>query len=582
MTAFPADSSAVPPDGVRAVFRRFVGLMLTRTGGRRLIVLLGLILAASLAEGAGLLLLVPVLRLVGVEGGGTPAIGLLVQGLGVYLLLVVAAAGLVVLRSVRAVAERGWFLDGLRTDLHRALLGVAWPEFQRLRASDVQQVLLMEVNRLGVVFDSLLALVAACLTIPVLLVAALLLSPSLTVLTLLTGAACMLVIRRIGRSGFDLGSRMGGAMRGAMADLGDDLAGFRVIRAYGAEAMRQQALERRFGELRGLQVRHARIHALEVAALAVTAALVAAVAIVAAVGWLSLPLGEALVVILGFARLAQRGLAGLRVWRHLEANLPAAVAYDGMKARLMAAAEPPSASPPRLPVLSGRLEAAGLGWQAADGRQTLAGVNFILPAGALLAVVGPSGAGKSTLADLLSGLSLPTQGEVRIDGIPVTADRLGEWRRQVAVVPQDPFLFFDSIRANLLMAAPQATEADMQQALQQAGAAEFVARLPQGLETRVGERGSSLSGGERQRLAIARALLRQPRLLVLDEATSALDDGSEGVVLETLRRLKGQMTIVAVTHREQTRAAADLVLELADGRQAAFGPGRTADQRPAS
>lgn len=547
-----------------ATARRLLALLAASYGRRRLALMLGLGLAASLAEGAGLLLLVPVLNLVGVGGEGARAAAPLLGGLGLYLLLVAAAAAVTAARAIIGNDQRNRFVDGLRGDLHAALLHVSWPIFQALRASDVKQILTIEVNRLGLCHDALVNLGIAALTLPTLLAAALLLSPPLTLATLAAALLALLLIRRIGRSGFDIGVRLGRALQAMMADVTDDLAGLRVIKGLGAEQARQDVLSRRFADLRHLQARHARIMAYEQAALMLTAAGLAALAVVAAALWLEQPLSEALVVILAFARLAQRGLGSMRVWRQLESALPAIGLYEQLRDRLRAGAEPSAG--PDLPPFSHRLTLRGVGLRTGDGRVALEGIDLDLPSGTLLAITGPSGAGKSTLADLVAGLVPPTTGTISVDGNILTPSLLPAWRRQVAVVPQDPFLFHDTIRANLLLAAPDATEADLWAALEAAVAADFVRTLPQGLDTVVGDRGNAVSGGERQRLAIARALLRCPRLLLLDEATSALDSGSETLILETLDRLRGQLTILAVTHRNATRRAADQVLELQGGR----------------
>lgn len=558
---FPADN----PGSIGSALRRLFGLLGISYGRWPLALMLGLGLAASLAEGAGLLLLVPVLDLVGVGGSGTRAPGPLFQGLGLYLLLVAAAAGVSAARAIVGNDQRNLFVDRLRADLHGALLRVSWPVFQSLRGTDVKQILTIEVARLGQCHDALINLGVAVLTLPTLLIAALLLSPPLTLATLAASLLALALIRRIGRSGFDIGIRMGHAQQAMMADLTDDLAGLRMIKALGAEQARQDLLSRRFAELRRLQSQHTRIMAYEHSALTVAAAALATLAVVTAALWLNQDLSTALVVILAFARVAQRGLGGIQVWRQLESGLPSVSLYTEMLVRLRNGAEQ-DGHDNLLPSFSRNLSLRKVGLRVRDGQMALAEIGIDLPFGQILVVTGPSGAGKSTLADLVSGLIHPTVGSLTMDDLPLTRDLLPAWRRQVAVVPQDPFLFHDTIRANLLLAVPTATEADLWAALDDAAVAGFVRSLPQGLDTVAGDRGSSVSGGERQRLAIARALLRRPRLLILDEATSALDADSERQLLETLERLRGRVTILAITHRPAITRIANRVLMLEGGR----------------
>jgi ATP-binding cassette subfamily C protein len=196
----------------------------------------------------------------------------------------------------------------------------------------------------------------------------------------------------------------------------------------------------------------------------------------------------------------------------------------------------------------------------------LRGVDLDLAPGAFVGLAGDSGAGKSTLADLMVGLLTPTAGDILLGDQPLTNDRLATWRDRLAYVSQDPFLFHDTIRANLLWgAAAGAQEADLWQALARTGAEAMVRGLPGGLDTVVGERGLLVSGGERQRLALARALLRRPDLLILDEATNAIDLAAEADILAALRALEPRPTILLIAHRRESFQACDAVLRLEAG-----------------
>lgn len=202
----------------------------------------------------------------------------------------------------------------------------------------------------------------------------------------------------------------------------------------------------------------------------------------------------------------------------------------------------------------------------AGGEPVLREVSFTVPKGRVVALVGPSGAGKTTLLELLPRFYDPTTGEIRLDGVPLTRLTRHSLRALMGVVSQDAMLLNDTVFANIAYARPGATRAQVTAAAQAANALEFIQRLPQGLDTLLGERGARLSGGQRQRIAIARALLRDPPILILDEATSALDPESERLVQEAIDRLMQDRTVLVVAHRLATVRHADEIVVLDEAR----------------
>jgi ATP-binding cassette subfamily B protein len=192
-------------------------------------------------------------------------------------------------------------------------------------------------------------------------------------------------------------------------------------------------------------------------------------------------------------------------------------------------------------------------------------------AGENIALVGHSGAGKSTVLNLVIGFIRPTSGRILLDGREMSTIDLRTYRRFLSVVPQDSILFEGTIRENITYGMRQIRDAEVESALRDANAWEFVRALPQQMETHIGERGAKLSGGQKQRLAIARALIRNPRVLILDEATSALDTESEALIQEALARLMNGRTTFVVAHRLSTIRNADRIAVLADGRLTEIG-----------
>ena len=542
-------------------------------------------LASNATEAFGFLLLIPLLHAAGVGAAEDrqDRIAELLAGaadlvqaelalpaaLAVFVALAAVRAATVWQRDVLLARTRLDFVHRFRATLQDAVARAQWRFLVGQRQSDIQHVLTGDVYRIGQAAAHLVKVSVAGLLAVTQLAVAVLISPPVSAMALAAGALFLLLTAPLLRRSRLLGDQLTGVNRVIFAHVQDFLAGLKLAKSFTSERIHVQRFAAAVDAVRRRQLATTRAGATARATLNVGTA-----AALAGVAWFTvveagLALPELAVLAAVFARV-MFALVNLQQSAHELANtLPAYHHAREMLLALRGAAEDAAGrgSEPRMPLnraLAVRAVCFDYGQQG--GRAALAGVTLDLPAGEITAISGPSGAGKSTLADVLLGLLQPTSGAVLVDGAPLDGANRRRWRRSAAYVPQEPYLFHDTIRANLAWSRPGATDDDLWRALRAAAAEEFVQALRHGLDTVVGDRGGRLAGGERQRVALARALLAAPALLVLDEATSQLDARTEGRVVAALRALRGRMTIVAVAHRPAVLAAADRVVRLDAGR----------------
>lgn len=572
---------------VRAVARTLPGAA-TRT--------IVLSVATGLTEGAGALLLVPLLATIGldVSNGG---VGRLASGvhsalaavrvapslgsvLALYVLVVSAQAFLTRAQLMASLTLEHQFVAALRRSLFDAFAHAHWTFQRSNRPSDVTHVVIHELDRVGVAtYQGLYAASNAILVLVYIAIAARVSAP-MTALVAAAAAVVMLSLRgRVGRSSAG-GEAVSSRTRRLYADTTAYLGAARLVKSLGFETREAAALANTAADLAAAQGAAGRLYAGSQTAIQIGAVLALTTLLYAGLEWLQVgPAGVVLLLYI-FARLMPRLSALQQSMQHIAHYLPSFDAVDSLLARAGAARDSGDDSPTP-PGLTRELRLDEVTYtHPGNAVPAVDRLTLTIPAGGFIAVVGASGSGKSTLADLVCGLLEPDLGALSADDVRLDPPRTQAWRRTVGYVEQEAFLFHDTIRANLTWTCPEATEPELREALELASAA-FVWSLPDGLDTTVGERGTMLSGGERQRLALARALLRRPRLLVLDEPTSALDAGNEARVLEAIEQLAGRVTIILMTHRLQAVRRADTICVLESGRLVEIGDWGTLGSRTA-
>lgn len=553
--------------------------LLRRAPRGHLLALVALLLLGSMTEGIGIILLVPLLSTL-MEGDNSNAIVQhLLDFLGALnipatpsgLLLVFVA--LVALRSLIQFAKDRTSLtlqfrvvDGLREICIRQTMRADWRWITAQTQTDHMNLVLGEVQRVGAGLNAGLTLLTTLATAIAYFTVALFLSPGMAALILLAAAVGYVAMHRIRRSASRLGSEQVGANRALMANVQQAFVGLKLTKILGSESQHIDLLVQTVGRVRRMQLRFGIDNSLSRNLQQAIGAGMLALYVYTGIAWLSLPIAELLALTFLFARLMPLMLSAqqfLHLWLNAE---PALTAIDQFIAESAAHAEP--ATPDDEPIWHVRdaitLRNVTLTYEG-RAKPALHDISLSLPARTTTAITGPSGSGKSTLADVLMGLLMPDTGTIQIDGVALNEALQLRWRRAVAYVPQEVFLFNDSIRANLLFGNPEASETELVAVLEIASA-RFVLALPDGLDTMAGDNGVRLSGGERQRLALARALLRKPSLLILDEATSSLDEANEQAITTALQQLHGQMTIIHIGHRAATTQGADQLVALNSGR----------------
>ena len=541
-----------------------------------------LIILFSLTEGVGVALLFPTLEAAGfsLENQGKAghyakvlraafsAAGLplnLPLLLSLYVAVIAARTLIGRARNVSDSMVHRQVEDAMRQRLYGAIGNANWLFITRNRFSDFNHALTAEMQRVTTA-SSFLTLLVANLVMGVLYIGlAMALSAPMTLMVLGFGALLTLALYRRTHKLEELGAQVARYTNRLYAAASEHLQGLKTVKTYGAQKSDFEIFSKVSGQIARTYIETEREQAAVSSWFELGSALTLGVVLYVAIRVLAVPPAVILILVLLFARVMPRFQSTHHYYRTLVNALPSFVNVCALEQRCLAAAEAPARTQAAFAfVREIRLERVSFTYRQ-DARPALHGVDMVISAGKITAIVGPSGAGKSTLADLVMGLIQPAKGRITIDDTALNPEVVHAWRNQLGYVAQETALFNLSVRENLLWARPDASAAELNDALRLAAADEFTRALAQGLDTVVGERGALLSQGERQRLAIARALLRRPQLLVLDEATNSLDYENEARVLDAIDKLRPAMTVLIIAHRLSTIRWADLIYVVEDG-----------------
>ena len=527
----------------------------------------------SIGSGISIILIIPLLSSVGVDVGDTSTNSGVVKFivgfsesvgvelnfafvLGLYLALIILMASLSFANSVVTASLTQSFIIDLRNEMSRSLFYTKWQYLNGQYMSDFMRLLTGQVSRAGACLNSLLSLISSLILVCVYVGFAMMVSIELTALALLCAlllaAALLPFNKRIHKSG--------GVGLNASIDIQrsiyDNVNSLKVIKSFAAEEKYLARMRSNNTLLESQLIRMAKFNALTRWVNLVGAAVIFTVLFYSSIEWLKLPIANLLVILFIFSRLMPQ-VSGIQ--NTVQKLIHQAPIYEDLMRRLSElnqwSEKLDITSDHDAPTFKKEIRIRGFSYKYADKSDyAFKDIGASIRRNETVAIVGPSGAGKSTLADILSGLLPQTSGEIWVDDLLLNDDSRVAWRQKVAYVTQDVFLFHDTVRANLAWVTNGeiCSDDNLWRALTSAAADEFVKSLPYGLDSVIGDRGIKLSGGERQRLALARALLSDPDVLILDEATSALDNKNERLIRDALVALEGKLTILIIAHNETT------------------------------
>jgi len=537
----------------------------------------------GLTGGVGVVMLVPLLSLAGIAGrdGSVPGLGALASFLGqydktlrlvfillIYLLLVTIQALIGRMLSILNSEIVQGYTKHLRVSLYKSVIETEWACFRGKRRSDITNEFTNEINRISAGTINFLRIASQIMVTSFQLCVAFLMSAPMTLFVLI----CGVVIFRYMNGTFKASRQLGNSLRRINQDftarVTEQLNSIKETKSYGIEEAQCERFEaiadktrKNFNDFARLQARTNLIYK-------IGAAIAVSVLFFLSIVYFRVDPTALVVIVYIFARLWPSFTTFQSNYQSLIAMLPSYAALKETVAGLRAHTEKVNGSPitpqNRLRPSSVRFQHVCFKYEDAGGF-ALKDIDFEIPARSMTALVGKSGAGKSTIVDLLLGLLKPDTGAIMADDLVIDEHSLRAWRREIGYVPQEPFLFGGTIRENLLMFNPGVSGEEMEEALR-LSAADFVQKLPDGLDTVIGDSGLRLSGGERQRIVLARALLRKPALLVLDEATSSLDGESESRIQRAVEALSDRIAVVVIAHRLSTIRNADTIIVVDDGK----------------
>lgn len=542
----------------------------------KLVLIFLMTLFNGISSGFSIVLLIPLLQLLDIGSGEPQGIALFLQEFagraGITLSLESILIVYLVLLTVLALVQHGKvlldagyqqsFIYSLRRRLFRKIITADWTVLNHKSKTNHLQVLTREVPNLASYYYFFLRLISSLLMTLAYTGWAILVSARFTLLVVVTGGVLFLLLRRYLSRAFRLGEGYVSAYTRLLKYIDDFWQTVKMAKVHGSEGFYYQKFDEANTTLQDLEYRMQRNYSLPRLIYRIAGIMV--LVLVVYLGYHSgqVPLASFFILILLFSRMFPQFTAINTDLGMIISNLPSVQMVMELDEELTDNKFPETEEIAGLPLERG-IELREVTFAYPGGEVLLDRFSASIPARQMTAIVGESGRGKTTLIDLIAGLQRPQSGVILADGMEISGDRMPQWRQSFGYLPQDAFFIDGTLRENLVWDSrlPVGDE-DILKVLEQVNALHLIKRFRDGLDARIVNYGFHFSGGERQRLALARVLLRNPRVLLLDEATSSLDSENEQQILEVLKRLSRQVTVVMVSHRESVAAGCGNVIRL--------------------
>ncbi len=528
----------------------------------------------SLLGGFGIVLLIPLLNLLDIGSSTYLPAGIMqlpyetkvILVLVIYVLIVVCKELLNRHISIEQSDYSEKIGQDLRNRLYKAVSEASWETLAAERTTDTIQLFASQCTRVSYGITGIINLISDSISSCLQLGIALAMNVPVTILVCILGGCLLTVFKPLRKKSKEHGDKMIKISREFYMELHNQLSGVREVRAYGVEKSHEEIFLNQSASFREANLKYIRFTSIPGVVYSVTAALLIAGLYLFSTLFLKVPVDRLVVLVYVFARLWPLFSGLQNKLQYINSCVPSYEKLEKAWTDMQKEHEIPYSE--KDVSFSGwqeaRLDHVSFAYREAQD-EAISDMSFSLKRGEIVALLGNNGSGKTTAVNLLLGFLMPKSGTITVDGTVLTNENIRSWRKQAGYVPQDPLILNASVRENLKRFHPEASDADIIDALKKAMAWGFVEKLSEGLDTVLGDRGVRLSGGERQRIVLARVLLGKPSLVILDEATSALDYGNAAAFRDIVKNIGSSAAVVVIAHSMTAIRMADRGIVLKNG-----------------